>query len=190
VAALKNPALAGDLLAVPVMAEVIISTIAFLIVANLLSALKRASKAEQIAALEHAIAHSRAEIERRNQDLEQGIAGIVRTIQSATGSQTTYEKVTLPPGNVLWPVIQQIWVFLDRYQRARQAESAYEATVQASTELLHCLEEVQQGRSAQLPPRRGTPLDSIIFTLGQLQRQQQQRQEGHFSGPLTRPSNP
>jgi len=188
-AALVNPTLAGDIFAVPIMAQFIIATVAFLIVANLLSALKRASKAEQIASLEHAIAHSRAEIERRNQELEQGIAGIVQTIQSATRSQPTYEKVTLPPGNVLWPVIQQIWVFLDRYQRARKAEHAYEATVQASTELLHCLEEAQQGRPAHLPPRRGTPLDGILFTLGQVQQQQQQRTEGHFSGPLTRPSN-
>jgi hypothetical protein len=186
--ALHNPTLQGDILAVPVMAQCIIATVAFLIVANLLSALKRASKAEQIALLEHDIAQSRAEIEKRNQDLEQGIAGIVQTIQSATGSHPTYEKVILPPGNVLWPVIQQIWLFLDRYQRARLAEHAYEATVQASTELLQYLEARQQGRPIPLPPRRGTPLDGIIFTLGQMQRRQQREAE-NFSGPLTRSSN-
>src|SRR5262249_460010 len=97
------------------------------------------------------------------------------------------ERVGLPPGHVLWPLLQQIWHFLERYHRARKAESDLEATVNACTELLHALHDAQQNRPAQLPSRRGTPLDGIIFALGQMQQQNQQRR-GNLSGPLSRSS--
>lgn len=188
--ALSNPALAGDIFAVPIVAQFIIATVAYLIVANLLRALKRASKAEQIAQLEHAIAEGQRAVEARNQELEAGLATFTRTIQSAASSREgTYERLMLPAGHVLWPVLQQIWHFLDQWQRLRQAEVRMDATVQSSTELIQALEAAQQGQSFQFPPRRNTPIDGIIFALASMQQQQQARRR-QTSGPLTRSSSP
>lgn len=189
-AALHNPMLQGDIIAVPVMAQFIIATVAYLIVANLLSALKRASKAEQIAQLEHAIAESQRELEWRNRELETGITTVVQTVRSAANSREgTYERINLPTGHPLWPVLQQIWHFLDRYERARYAEARLDATVYACTELIQVLEAAQQGQQIQLPPRRNTPVDGIVFTLANLQQPGRQR-PGSASGRLNRQPYP
>jgi len=162
---LHNPLLQGDILAVPVMAQFIIATVAYLIVANLLSALKRASKAEQIAALEHAISQSQREFQQRNQELERGVAAIVQTIQ-AVANQAPSEPITLPPGSVLWSVAQQINHFLGRYQRARTAEKVLEATLHAATEFTNeWTNAAREQRPMRYPPLRGTPLDAVVFTL-------------------------
>jgi hypothetical protein len=184
VAALHNHALAGDLIAVPVMAEVIIATVAFLVVANLHSALKRAGRAEQIAALEHDLAQSRGESESKHQQLEEGLSVLVRTIQSATGQEPTFEKIPLSSHHALWPLLQQLWVFLDRYQRARKTERHYEAMVRACTLAQHYLDAIAQGQLVPLPPRTDTPVDGLLFTLGHLFRQQPRR-EGSASRNLT-----
>ena len=187
--ALHNPTLQGDILAVPVMAQFVIATVAYLIVANLLSALKRASKAEQIAQLEHAIAESQRAIEARNLELEMGVTTLTRTIQSAASSREgAYERLNLPPGHVLWPVLQHIWHFLDRWQRLRQTEAQMDATIQSSTELIQALEIAQRGQPFQFPPRRNTPIDGIIFALVGMQQQQPPR-AGNPSGSLTRSSS-
>jgi hypothetical protein len=70
VAALGNPALKSDLFAVPIMGQFIAAFFGFLIVKNLLDALKRASQAEQLAELEHAISQDRAAAAERNKQLE------------------------------------------------------------------------------------------------------------------------
>lgn len=184
VAALHNPALAGDLIAVPVMAEIIIATVAFLVVASLHSSLKRAGRAEQIAALEHDLAQSRGEIVQRNQQLEEGISVLVRTMQSAAGQQPTFEKIPLPSGNALWPLLQQIWVLVERYQRARQTKQSYEIMIRACTLLQQRLNAAAQGQPLALPPRTDTPVDGITFTLSQLFHQPPRR-EGSISRPLT-----
>jgi hypothetical protein len=188
-AALHNPVLVGDIFAVPVMSECIIATVAFLIVANLLSALKRASRAEQIAQLEHSIAESQRSLEARNKELETGVATLTQTIQSAANSQGgTYERINLPSGHVLWPVLQQIWHFLDRFQRARQAEAVLATSIQASTELIQALERVEQGQPFQPPPRRQTPLDGVAFTLANLF--QRSSRGGSTSGTLNSSAYP
>lgn len=182
--ALSNPALVGDIFAVPVVAQFIIATVAYLIVANLLSTLKRASRAEQIAQLEHTIAESQRAVEIRNQDLEMGIVTLTQTIQSAASSREgNYERLTLPTSHVLWPVLQHIWHFLDRWQRLRQTEARMDATVQASTELIQALEAAQHGQPFRFPPRRNTPIDGIIFALANMQQQQARRRQP--SDPLT-----
>lgn len=177
-AALHNPMQQDDILAVPVMAQLLSATVAFLIVTNLLAALKRARRAEQIAALEHAIAESQRALASRNQELETGVHALVQTIQSAASSHDgAYEHINLSLDNAFWPIIQQVWHFLDRYQRTRQAESQLAATVQASTELIDALGKSQQGQPFQIPPRRNTPVDGIVFALssmGQLPRQEGQ----------------
>jgi hypothetical protein len=188
-AALHNPTLVGDIFAVPIMAQFIIATVAYLIVANLLAALKRASRAEQIAQLEHAIAESQRELEWRNRELETGISTVVQAIQSAANNREgTYERISLPSGHPLWPVLQQVWHFLDRYQRSRQAEARLDATMYACTELIQVLEAAQQGQQVRLPPRRNTPVDGIVFALANMQHGRQR--PGSVSGSLNQQPYP
>jgi hypothetical protein len=165
-AALQNPTLSGDLFAVPIMGQFIVATVACLIVSNLLSTLKRANRAEAVAALEHAIAQNQAAFLHRNQELEAGITAIVTAIRSVANTQGPSTLITLPTGHILWPVAQQLNHFLERYQRARTAEARLDATLHAATELINELTQAaREQRPVQYPPLRGTPLDAVVFAL-------------------------
>ena len=119
-AALQNPAAVGDIFSVPIMGQILAAFFGWLIVKNLLKALKRASQAEQVALLEHHIAQSRAEAEARSQRLTEGITAIVATIQQVSNQQSQ-ARIQLPTTHDLWPLAQQINNFLDRYRFAREA---------------------------------------------------------------------
>lgn len=68
-------------------------------------------------------------------------------------------------GHILWPITTQFNHFLDRYQRAREADSQLAATTQAINELANELDRaIQEQRSPKLV-RRQTPLDAVILTM-------------------------
>ncbi|HEU5375777.1 MAG TPA: hypothetical protein VFV38_10090 [Ktedonobacteraceae bacterium] len=135
-------------------------------VANVLRVFKGARKAEQIAQWEQAIAERQRAIEVRNQELEMGVAALTRTLQSALSSREGgYERIHLPASHALWPVLQQLWHFLDRWQRHQQAEALMDATIQSSTELIQALEAVQPDQPIHFPMCRNTPIDGIILAL-------------------------
>ena len=194
VAALHNPIQVGDLFSVPIMTQVLTAFFGWIIVKNLLEALKRASQAEQIAALEHAIAQSQAAFQARNQELEWGVATIVQVIQ-AVANRATAQRIALPSRHVLWPVAQQLNHFLDRYHRARSAEATLDATMCACTELANALHQATlDHRPLQYPPLRHTPLDAVLFLLSREQTPQPppapQVSRAYPSGKLTHPTDP
>jgi hypothetical protein len=160
---LHNPTQAGDAFAVPIMNQVITATFSFLIVRTLLKAFRSVDQAEQIAQLEHAIADSRSIAEQRNQQLEMGVNAIIEAIQHVS-NKGSGGRVELDQGNVLWPVVKQITLFLDCYQHARGAEAELERTKGAihefANEVFHFR---QERRPFQMPPRRNTPMDEVII---------------------------
>jgi hypothetical protein len=161
--ALHNPIQVGDLFAVPVMAQILTAFFGWIIVRNLLEALKQADQAEQIAALEYSLAENRRKAEERSTQLEVGVNAIVKTIQQVSNKDIG-ARVELTPENELWPVGKQINLFLDRYQKARGAEHELEATRAAISEFSNEIYQAgQQQRSFHLPPRRNTLLDSVII---------------------------
>ena len=166
VAALHNPEQVGDIFAVPIMGQLLAAFFGWIIVHNLLDALKRASQAEQIAALEHAIAESRAQTEARNQQLEAGIQAIVWTIQQVSNHRER-ERIQLAPSNELWPVAQQLNFFLERYQKAREGEAVLEYMQQLcngwANEIHQARVEQRPWRLPQVPQR--TPLTVVLAAL-------------------------
>jgi len=166
VAALHNPAQVGDIFAVPIMGQILAAFFGWIIVKNLLDALKRASQAEQIAALEHAIAESRAQTEARNQHLETGIQAIVWTIQQVSNQQGR-ARIDLAPSHELWPIAQQLNRFLDRYQGAREDAVVLEQMRQIcnrwANEIHQAREEQRPWRLPQVPQR--TPLAVVLAAL-------------------------
>jgi hypothetical protein len=164
-AALHNPAQVGDLFAVPIMTQILTAFFGWIIVRNLLDALKRADQAEQLAALEHMLAQSRRQAEARNRQLEEGMAAIVTTIQHVSNHQPD-RRIVLPPEQVLWPLAMQLNLFLDRYQRARGAEMENMQIRAAIDELAQEIyQATQAGRPFRIPSRRNTPLDAVLMAL-------------------------
>jgi hypothetical protein len=85
-AVLHNPIQVGDLFAVPIMAQILTSFFGWIIVKNLLEALKQADQAEQIATLEYALAEDRRLAAERNTQLEAGVHAIILTIQQVSNT--------------------------------------------------------------------------------------------------------
>ncbi len=173
--ALHNPGQVGDVFAAPLMSQILTAFFGWIIVRNLLEALKQADQAEQIAALEYSLAENRRRAEERSMQLEMGVNAIVKTIQHVS-SRDIGARVEMPAENELWPVGKQINLFLDRYQKARNAEHEQEATRAAVLEFANEIYQAsQQRRSIRMPPRRNTPLDAVIMA---------------FSGERTNTANP
>lgn len=168
-AVLHDPTRVGDLFSVPIMGQILTAFFAFLIVRDLLSALKSADQAEQLAALEFMLAESRREAESRNVQLEAGIGEIVQTIRQVSTQQGEGKRarVHLAQEHLLWPVGMQLNLFLDRYQRAREADATLEATTNAITELANAIYQSRQtNQPLRLPARRNTPLDAVLMAIG------------------------
>jgi hypothetical protein len=162
--ALRNPTQVGDLFAVPIMSQVLASFFAWLIVKNLLEALKQADRAEQIAALEFSLAESRRKAEERNMQLEAGLHGIVQSIRQVSQGQLT-ARIHLPTENVLWPMSQQINLFIERYQGAREAEAKLLALQHA---IAWCSNEIYEANRHMRPvkiQRTNTALDGVLMAL-------------------------
>jgi hypothetical protein len=162
--ALHNPTQTGDLFAVPIMAQILTSFFGWIIVKNLLEALKQADTAEQVALLEHMLAQSRRDAEERNQLLEQGITAIIATIQKISAGESR-ARISLPQGHILWPITMQLNHFFDRYQSARQADSKLAMTTEAIHELANEIHLALQQQRAPKLVRRQTPLDTVIMAM-------------------------
>jgi hypothetical protein len=164
-AALHNPIQVGDLFAVPIMAQIVTSFFGWIIVKNLLEALKQADQAEQIASLEYALAEDRRQAAERNTQLEAGVNAIILTIQQVSNKEE-WARVRLSPENILWPIGKQINLFLDRYQKARVSEAELERTKAAILEFANEIyQSNQQRRQFIVPGRKSTPMDAIIIAL-------------------------
>jgi hypothetical protein len=164
-----DPTRVGDLFSVPIMGQILTAFFAFLIVRDLLSALKSADRAEQLASLEFMLAESRRETEGRNVQLEAGIGEIVQVIRQVSTQQGEGQRarVHLAQEHPLWPVGMQLNLFLDRYQRARESDAQLEATSNAISELANAIyQSTRAGHPLLLPPRRNTPLDAVLIALG------------------------
>ncbi len=179
---LHDPTRVGDLFSVPIMGQILTAFFAFLIVRDLLAALKSADQAEQLASLEFMLAESRRETEGRNMQLEAGIGEIVQIIRQVSTQQGEGKRarVHLAQEHPLWPVGMQLNLFLDRYQRARESDAQLEATSTAIHELANAIyQSMRAGHPLLLPPRRNTPLDAVLIALGNQDHQSMNRTPQH-----------
>jgi hypothetical protein len=165
VAVLHSPTQVGDVFAVPIMGQILTAVFAFLSVRDLLGALKRADRAEQVAKLEFLLAESRKQVEGRNARLEEGMHTMMRAIhQVSTGDLGA--RMTLPQDNELWSMSKQLNLFLDRYQATREAGQTLERTTIAIQEVTNELYQAHlEHREVRIPPRRHTPLDALLVAL-------------------------
>jgi hypothetical protein len=165
-AALHNPVQAGDLFAVPIMAQILTAFFAWIIVKNLLEALTQADKAENIAALQLKLAEHHAQTAERNQQLERGSAAIFQTLRLVARGDTQ-ARILLPPENAYWSIAQQVNLFLDRYGDARTTIKRLEATEAAIQWFANEIYTAhREHRPLTLPPRMsGTALDPVLMAL-------------------------
>lgn len=145
------------LLARPVALQIVLATVAYLWVLGTNTALARADRAEELAALEHALADQRFELESGVQDILEALVHV------ANGKLAV--RVPVSQEHLLWQIASAINNLLNRLQRASLKEHEFYRTREEIDRLVAVLEDAQAGRPAFWPAPSGTPVDLLIECL-------------------------
>lgn len=138
----------------PIALQVLVATIAFLWVRGLERAVARANSAERVAALEHAVAEQRIQ-------LEEGVSAIEQTLNKVANGQYP-TRVPRLPQEQLWRVGSAINTLLNRLQRAADTEQDHRRIVQEIQRLAASIEAARKGKPPMWPQPSGTPVDLIL----------------------------
>src|SRR5260221_719136 len=146
--ALEGPA---PLVARPIALQIIIAVVAYLWVRGTDDAIRRADRAEEIAALEHSIAEQKRQ-------LDLGIEQLLQThVRAANGDFTA--RAPLRQENVLWQIASSLNNLLARMQRAAQADHQLARTEEELRRLAAPLGDPQAGSEPLRPAPNRTPPD-------------------------------
>jgi hypothetical protein len=138
----------------PVALQVIIAVVAFLWVRGTEQAIRRADRAEEIAALEHTLADQKRQ-------LDMGIQQILQThVRAANGDYTA--RAPLGQDNILWQIASSLNNLLSRLQRSGQAEHQLRRTDEEIRRLAAAIDDAQAGRKPIWPAPTGTAADLIL----------------------------
>ncbi|MFI5273219.1 MAG: hypothetical protein ACHQ4H_09345 [Ktedonobacterales bacterium] len=146
------------LLARPIALQIILAVIAFLWVRGTQDAIRRADRAEEIAAMEHTI------VEQKRQ-LDTGIQQILDThVRIANGDFNA--RAPLTQDNILWQIAASLNNLLSRLQKAGNAEYQLRRTDEEVRRLASAIRDAQQGRQPIWPAPTGTSADLILDLIG------------------------
>lgn len=147
-----------SLLARPIALQIIVATVAYLWVRGTDDAIRRADRAEEIAAMEHAI------VEQKRQ-LDYGIQQILEThVRVANGDFSA--RAPLNQDNILWQIAASLNNLLSRLQKAGQAEYQLRRTEEEIRRLAIAIRDAQLGRAAIWPAPTGTAADLLLEVMG------------------------
>jgi hypothetical protein len=138
----------------PIALQIIVAVVAFLWVRGTDEAIRRADRAEELAALEHAVAEQRRQ-------LEVGAQQILEThVRVANGDFAARAPVV--QDNILWQVAASLNNLLARLQKSAQSDHQLRRTEDELRRLAGAIDDAQAGRRPIWPAPTGTAADLII----------------------------
>jgi hypothetical protein len=170
------------LLSRPIALQIIIGVVAYLARRGIDSEIRRADRAEEIAALEHTLADQKRQ-------LDIGIQQILQThVRAANGDYTA--RAPLGQDNVLWQIASSLNNLLSRLQRSGQDSFLLQRTNEEIRRLAAAIDEAQGGRKPIWPAPTGTAADLILERIrgsrrGAQPRVQEQRSPSAPSQPMS-----
>jgi hypothetical protein len=144
-----------SLLGRPVGLQIVITVVAVLWVAGTERAIRRANNAEEIAALEHAVAEQRRQ-------LETGVAQLLQTHVRLANGDFGARAPILHQDNMLWQVASSLNNLIARMQRMANADLQVQRATDEAQRLLAALRDAQAGRVPLWPAPSGTLIDPLI----------------------------
>lgn len=145
---------APSLLLYPIMLQILLALIAYLWVRGTENAIRRADRAEELAAMEHQLVEQKRQI-----DL--GIQQILQThIRVANGDFSA--RAPLTQDNLLFQIASSLNNLVNRLGRAAQAQFLMQRTIQEIGRLRDSLLAARAGRPPLWPVPSGTPVDQLI----------------------------
>lgn len=141
----------------PLLMQAVVALVAFFWARSVLNALRRADRAEEIAALE------RREVE-RTYELEQGVRELLAVhVQLANGNfQARSQPIRNP---LLWQIGSSLNTLIARLGRLAQMDFLLRRTTQEAQHLAEAIRVMRAGRQPIWPTPSGTPLDEVIVAL-------------------------
>ena len=171
----------------PITLQIIATFLAYIIVAALIKAIRRADKAERLAELEsQVIEQQRKDIQLKEQ-LNFGITEILLTLNEAANGNFA-ARAPLKQDNALWRIGYSINNLLARVQGFRNEKAELEKTRQVAAQLTMML---KTGQRLTLESWTGTCLDSIVVELMRstsLPQSQSPVQHPHSMTPPVKPT--
>ncbi|HEX8982380.1 MAG TPA: hypothetical protein VF792_06415 [Ktedonobacterales bacterium] len=148
---------AQQALAGPLLMQAVVALVAFFWAQSVLTALKRADRAEEIAELE------RREAERTH-ELEQGVRDLLDVhVQLANGNFHARSQGIRSPQ--LWQIGNSLNTLAARLARLGQADAIMRHAEQNARQLADAIRAKRAGLQPNWPAPSGTPLDSVIAAL-------------------------
>jgi hypothetical protein len=144
-------------LAGPILMQLIVAVVSYLWAQSTLRALRRADRAEEIAALEL------RELERTH-ELEEGVQQLLAVhIQLANGNFNA--RAPTVRNTLLWQVGNSLNNLIGRLARLAQVDFALRRTQDESHHLAEAILLMRSGRQPIWPAPSGTPLDEVVVAL-------------------------
>ena len=154
-------------LMVPISIQILISVIVFVIMRNLLTAIRRADRAEEIVSLQKAIAeHERTRTSEQRQ-LEESLERIAE-VHARIANGDYNARISLNDGNVLWSIAVPLNNLLNRLQGWKNDSDGLLVTRQAADYIAKQLRFFAMTDHRQSLPLTGTPLDPVIVEMNKL----------------------
>jgi len=159
------------LIALPIVLQIIVGVVTYVILSNLISTIRRADRAEEIVALQKEIVEYQRRRNQEREQLETGIAMIAQVYTSiANGNLEARAQVA--PESALWQVAAPMNNLINRAQHWKQSADQWEKTLLA---IRYVRQEMQRARGQRsqvsFPQATETPVDLLIpevYMLSQL----------------------
>ena len=156
----------------PIFLQLVVAAVMYVIVRSLRATIRRADRAEQIAALQTQIATFEKARADEKRALEQSIQTIAAT-HARVASGDFDARVPLQENNVLWPVAVPLNNLLSRAQSWKKQAELLAQTQRVATQIVQYM---QTQRSNQHPllfqQLTGTPLDPVLQEINDMQQEQ------------------
>lgn len=151
----------------PIVIEIIVAVIVYVIMRNLLSAIRRADRAEEIVALQTAIAEHERGRQREQKQLEEGLEQIAET-HARVANGDYQARASLREGDVLWSIAVPLNNLLNRLQSWKNDVDLLLTTRQAAGYIAQQIQmNYRTGQWRNLPLTK-TPLDPMIVEVNKM----------------------
>lgn len=148
----------------PILGQLFIALVSYLLVSGMARALQRADHAEELAELRQREATRNYEEAERKRELQQGLAQMQAVLtQLANGN--FHARVRPLRDAQLWQLGNTLNHFIGRLARMGQSEFALTRTDEESRRLADAIYVMRSGRQPIWPSATGTPLDRVIEAL-------------------------
>lgn len=149
------------LIALPIALQIIVGVVTYVILSNLIAALRRADRAEEIIALQKEVVQYQQRRMQEQQQLEEGIAAIAQ-VYAAVAQGNWEVRVPLHAENILWQVAVPLNNLLNRAQQWKRDSDRLEQTQAAIKRVAY---ELRQARMHKTPVTFAQPTETPIDAL-------------------------